>query len=148
VLIPIDAVGPVVSTVPSPVLENEACLLPEEEDECLAIEILLHIAYEVVSQLDNAEDFIQLSLEEHSLRYFLVEQIHSLQVVIEAQEDFVPPLAQDIVVVVDSTQDPWASQSDVASFGCCSGTLMRVVGQVDWGGPSSCSREVILSPLR
>jgi hypothetical protein len=86
--------------------------------------------------------------EEHSLQYFLVEQIHSLQLVIEAQEDFIPPLAQDIVVVVDSAQDPWASQSDVASFGCCSGTLMRVVGQVDWGGPSSCSREVILSPLR
>jgi hypothetical protein len=49
------------------VLEDEVCLLLEVEDECLTHEVLLHIAYEVVSQLDNAEDFRQLSLEEHSL---------------------------------------------------------------------------------
>jgi hypothetical protein len=65
----------------------------------------------VVSQLDNAEDFRQLSLEELSLRDFHVEQIHALQLVVEAQEDFVPPLAQDIV---GSAQDPWPSQPDVA----------------------------------
>jgi hypothetical protein len=55
------------------VLEDEVCLPPEEEDECLTPIVLLHIAYEMVSQLDNAEDFRQLSLEELSLRDFLVE---------------------------------------------------------------------------
>jgi hypothetical protein len=48
---------------------------PEVEDECLTPEVLLHVAYEVVSQLDKAEESMLLSLEEHSLPDFLVEQI-------------------------------------------------------------------------
>jgi hypothetical protein len=73
------AAFPEVATAPSLVLEDEACLPPQEEDEYLTPKVLLHIAYEVVSQLDNDEDFRQLSLEELSLIHdFLVAQIHSL----------------------------------------------------------------------
>jgi hypothetical protein len=50
-----------------------------------------------------------------------------LQLVVEAQEDFVPPLAQDIV---GSAQDPWPSQPDVASFGHYLDTPAHVDGQV------------------
>jgi hypothetical protein len=67
------------------VFEDEVYLLPKDEDECLTPEILLHIAYEVVSQLDNAEEFRQFSLNELSLGDFLVEQIHILDPVVEAQ---------------------------------------------------------------
>jgi hypothetical protein len=79
-----EAAFPKVSTVHTPVLEDEVCLPPDEEDECLTPEVLLHIAYEVVSQLYNTEDFSQLLLEECSLQDFLVEQIHSSQPVVEA----------------------------------------------------------------
>jgi hypothetical protein len=96
------------------VFEDEVYLPPKDEDECLTPEILLHIAYEVVSQLDNAEEFRQFSLDELSLGDFLVEQIHILEPVVEAQEDFVSPLAQDIVGLA---QDPWPCQLDVTSFG-------------------------------
>jgi hypothetical protein len=58
---------PEVSNVPLPMLEGEVCLPPEEEDECLTPKVLLHIVYEVVSQLENTEDFRQLSLKELSL---------------------------------------------------------------------------------
>jgi hypothetical protein len=102
-----------VFVVPLPVLEDLVCLAPEEEDGCLTPEVLLHIAFEVMSQLDNAEDFRQLSLEELSLWDFLIEQIHTLQPVVEAQEDFDPHLVQDII---NSAQDPWPSL-DVSSFG-------------------------------
>jgi hypothetical protein len=112
-----------VSVDPSPMLEDEVCLPPEEEDECLAPEVLLHIAYEVVSQLEKVEEFRQLSLEELSLRDFLVEQIHTLQPVVEAQEDLVPPLAHDIV---DLAQDPWSSQPDVVSVDHYLGASARV----------------------
>jgi hypothetical protein len=60
---------------------------PEVEDECLTPEVRLHIALEVVTQLDKAEDFIRLSSEKLSLREFLVEQISSLLMVVEAQDD-------------------------------------------------------------
>jgi hypothetical protein len=43
--------------VSSTMIEDEVCLPPEEEDECLTPDVLLHIAYEVVSQLDNVADF-------------------------------------------------------------------------------------------
>jgi hypothetical protein len=45
---------------------------PVVEDECLTPEILLHIAFEVTSQLDKAEESRWLSPEEFSLRDFLV----------------------------------------------------------------------------
>jgi hypothetical protein len=76
-------------------IEDEVCLPPQEEDECLIPDVLLHIAYEVVSQLDNAADFRQLSLGELSRQDFLVEQIDSLQLVVQAQVDHATPLAED-----------------------------------------------------
>jgi hypothetical protein len=63
------------------VLDDEVCSLPEVKEVDLAPEVLLHIAYEVVSQLDRAEVFQSLSLEEQSLHSFLGEQIRSLQLV-------------------------------------------------------------------
>jgi hypothetical protein len=63
------------------------------EDECLTLEVLLHIAYEVVSQLDRAKEFMLLSLNEQSLHNFLEEHIRSLQLVVEAQDDSIPSLA-------------------------------------------------------
>jgi hypothetical protein len=60
------------------VFEDEGCLPPEDEDECLTPEILLHIVYEVVSQLDRAEEFCSLSPGEHDLLDFLEDQIASL----------------------------------------------------------------------
>jgi hypothetical protein len=72
------------SVVSLTMIEDEVCLPPQEEDECLTPAVLLHIAYEVVSQLDNAADFRQLLLEKLSLRDFLVELMDSLQPVVEA----------------------------------------------------------------
>jgi hypothetical protein len=54
----------------------------------------LHITFEVVSQLDKVKDFRSLSPEELSLRDFLNEQIRSLQLVVEAQDD-APSLSQE-----------------------------------------------------
>jgi hypothetical protein len=48
------------------------CSQPEVEDEYLSLEVRLHIAFNVVSQLDKAEDSMSLSPEELSLRNFLV----------------------------------------------------------------------------
>jgi hypothetical protein len=48
-------------------LEDEVYPPSEVEDECLTPEVLLHIAYEVVSQLDQAEEFRLLLLEKCSL---------------------------------------------------------------------------------
>jgi hypothetical protein len=60
------------------------CSLPEVEEDDLATEVLLHVAFEVVSQLDRAKEFRLLSLKEQSLRGFLGEQIRSLQLVTTA----------------------------------------------------------------
>jgi hypothetical protein len=57
------------------------------EDVCLTSEVRLRIALEVVTQLGKAEDYRWLSPEELSLHEFLVEQIWSLQMVVEAQDD-------------------------------------------------------------
>jgi hypothetical protein len=76
--------------VPEPVLlqslsshlastEGEVCFPPEVEDDCLSPEVLLHIAYEVVSQLGRAEEFKQLLPEGLSLHNFLREQICTLK---------------------------------------------------------------------
>jgi hypothetical protein len=72
------------SVVSLTMIEDEVCLPPQEEDECLTPAVLLHIAYEVVSQLDNAADFRQLLLEKLSFRDFLVELMDSLQPMVEA----------------------------------------------------------------
>jgi hypothetical protein len=68
----------VVADVPSQALKDDVCSLLEVEDADLVPEVLLHIAYEVVSQLDRAEVFRLLSLKEQSLCGFLGEQIRSL----------------------------------------------------------------------
>jgi hypothetical protein len=90
--------------------------LPEEEDADLSPEVLLHVAYEVVSQLDRAKEFRSLSLEEQSLRDFLGEQIHSLWLVVKAQNSSAPSLAQEAIV---SAQDSRHDQETivVASVG-------------------------------
>jgi hypothetical protein len=108
---------------------------------------LLHIVYEVVSQLDNASDFWQWTLEELSLRDFRVEQIYSLQLVVEAQVNLAPPLVKDTIALV---QAPWPSPPDAGSLGRLLGALVRVDGQViaDCYGPFSCTSEVMLSPLQ
>jgi hypothetical protein len=59
------------------------------EDDYLTSKDRLHIALEVVAQLDNAEDFRWLSPDELSLHEFLVEQTKSLQMVVEAQDHVV-----------------------------------------------------------
>jgi hypothetical protein len=128
-------------------IQDEVCLPPQEEDECLSPDVLLHIAYDVVSQLDNAADFWQLSLEELSLQDFLVEQIDSLQPVVEAQVDHATHLSQD---TIESVHAPWPSQPNAASFGRLYGAPACVDGQVviDCCGPFSYTREVMLSPPR
>jgi hypothetical protein len=60
-----------------PLFEDDLCSPLELEDERPYPEILLHIPYEVVSQLYKAEEFRLLSSEEESLRDFLVDQITS-----------------------------------------------------------------------
>jgi hypothetical protein len=64
------------------------------EDEHLSPEMRLHVAFEVVSQLDKGEDFRSLSPEELSLCDFLNERIRSLQLVVETQDD-APSLSQE-----------------------------------------------------
>jgi hypothetical protein len=59
----------------------------EAKDVCVTLEVQLHIALEVVAQLDKAKDFRWLLPEKLSLREFLVEQISSLRMVFEVQDD-------------------------------------------------------------
>jgi hypothetical protein len=84
--------------------EDVVCSLPEVEDEDFAPEVLLQVAYEVVSQLDRVEDFRSLLLEEQSLRSFLAKQIRSLQLVVVPQDGSAPSLAQEATA---SSQDSW-----------------------------------------
>jgi hypothetical protein len=81
-----------------PFLEDDLCSPPELEDERPSSVVLLHIVYEVASQLDKAEDFRLLPPEEESLRDFLVDQITSSQLVVEVQNTVVPSMAQDSLV--------------------------------------------------
>jgi hypothetical protein len=76
-----------------------------EEDEDLTLEVLLYVAYEMVSQLGRAV-YRLLLLEEQSLCDFLVEQILSLRLVIEEQDGYVPSLAQETTTsALDSQHD-------------------------------------------
>jgi hypothetical protein len=63
---------------PPQALDDAVYSLPEVDGKDLALEVLLHIACKVVSQVDRAEVFRSFSLEEQSLCGFLGEQIHSL----------------------------------------------------------------------
>jgi hypothetical protein len=80
--------------------------------------VLLHIAYEVISRLDRAEDFRLLEPEEQSLRDFIENQIASLQLVVEAQDTVIPSMAQDSLVFA---HDSWHPQLGASSVGHCSG---------------------------
>jgi hypothetical protein len=66
------------------VLRDSACSLLQVVDEDLSPQFMLDIGYEVDSQLERDEVFRSLSLKEQSLRVFLGEQIHSLQMVMAA----------------------------------------------------------------
>jgi hypothetical protein len=149
---------------PSHAFEDDECSMPDEEDEDLApvgdhdeltLEVLLHVAYEVVSQLDRAEVFRSLSIEELSLRDFLVEQIRSLRLVIEEQDDLAPSLAQEATALAhDSRHDQ--EYIVVASVGCYPSTvghsshapLLGNGGQVVVLSNRSYDRAVVLSPPR
>jgi hypothetical protein len=105
----------------------------------------------VISQLGKTEESRWLSLEELSLRDFLVEQFRSLKLVVEEQ-CVAPSLIQASIA---SAQDPLPSQPVVASIGRCSGTVtqisldppMRDGGQVvDMSIFSSGGRDAMLSP--
>jgi hypothetical protein len=125
-----------------------------KEDEDLTPEVLLHVAYEVVSQLDRVEVYRSLSLEEQSLRNFLVEQIHSLRLVVEEQDGSAPSLAQEATALaLDSRHDQ--ESIVVPSIGRC----LAIVGQsshapllgvgrqmVVLSNPSD-DRAIVLSPL-
>jgi hypothetical protein len=58
---------------------------PKINDECLKLEVQLHISFKMISQLVKAEESRWLSPEELSLHDFLAEQIRSLQLVVEEQ---------------------------------------------------------------
>jgi hypothetical protein len=64
----------------SPPSVEDVCHESSEEDNLSMLEIRLHIAINVISQLNVAEDFRLLLGEEHSLREFLLDQILLLQV--------------------------------------------------------------------
>jgi hypothetical protein len=74
------------------------------DDECLTLEVLMHIAFEVISQLSKAEESRWLSPKELSLHDFLVEQFGSSQLVVEVQ-GVAPSL---IHAYVTSAQDQWS----------------------------------------
>jgi hypothetical protein len=75
------------------------------DDECLVPEVLLHIAFTVISQLSKSEEYRLLSPEELSLRDFLVDQFRLLQLVVEEQ-GVAPSLIQAYVTL---SQDPLPS---------------------------------------
>jgi hypothetical protein len=77
-LAPVLAPVGLVEQTPLGVCEDLLCSPPDLDDENLSPDVLLHIAYEVVSQLDRAEDFQLLSPDEHDLRDFVEDQIMSL----------------------------------------------------------------------
>jgi hypothetical protein len=79
------------------------------DDECLTSEVLHHIAFEVISQLDKVEEYRWLLPKELSLRNFLVEKIRSLQLVIEEQ-GVAPSLIQASTAL---------AQNPFAFAGCC-----------------------------
>jgi hypothetical protein len=75
------------------------------DDECLVPEVLLHIAFTVISQLSKSEEYRLLSPKELSLRDFLVDQFRLLQLVVEEQ-GAAPSLIQAYVTL---SQDPLPS---------------------------------------
>jgi hypothetical protein len=111
----------------------------------------LHIAFELISKLDKTEESRWLSLQELSLHDFLVEQIRSLQLVVEEQ-GIAKSLSQASIA---SAQDPLPSQPIVASVGRWLGVVAQISlaspvrdgGQVlDLSVFPSCGRDVMLSP--
>jgi hypothetical protein len=132
--------------------EEDEALAPVGDDEDLTLEVLLHVAFEVISQLDRAEVFRSLSIKELSLCDFLVEQIRSLRLVVEEQDGPAPSLAQEAIALA---HDTWHDQesSIVASVGHYPSTnghsshapLLGNGEQVVVLSNPSCYRAVVLS---
>jgi hypothetical protein len=107
----------------STVSEDELCSLPDLGDVRLSSEVLLHIAYEVVSQLDRADEFRLLSHDKLELRDFLEDQIASLQLVVEVQNAAGPFVAQDPHTLA---QDPPPPQLSASSINICAAPISRL----------------------
>jgi hypothetical protein len=114
-------------------------------------EVLLYIAFEVISQLSNAEESRWLSPKDLCLGDFLVEQFRSLQLVVKEQ-GVAPSLIQ---AYVTTAQETLPSQPVVASVGRCSGTVTQISLDppvrdgglvVDLSIFSSGGRDAMLSP--
>jgi hypothetical protein len=98
---------------------------------------------------------MSLSLQEQSLRDFLIEQICFLRLVVEAQDGSAPSLAQESIALA---QDSWHDQDIIiiASVGRCPvvvgqsshAPLSRDGGQVVILNNPSCGRDAVLSPPR
>jgi hypothetical protein len=61
----------------------DACLEPSAKDTLPTLEIRLHIAINIISRLNAAEDARSLSVEELLLREFLLDQMLFLQELLE-----------------------------------------------------------------
>jgi hypothetical protein len=111
------------TTILAPVV-RDACPEPSTEDTLPTSEIQQRIAINVVSQLDAMEQARSLLIEEQSLREFLLDQILSLQALLEPKpmprcvEELLdrglvtsPPLAKDILSppVVEGKGMKWCS---------------------------------------
>jgi hypothetical protein len=97
------ALAGLVEQMPLAIAEDELCSPPDLNDEHLCPEVLLHIAYEVVSELDMAEEFRLLSLDENDLCNFLEDQITSLQLVVRVQDTAAPSVPQDSLALVQDS---------------------------------------------
>jgi hypothetical protein len=91
---PAAALVGLVEQTPLAISDDELCSPSDLDDDRLSSEVLLHIAYEVVSQLDRAEDFWLLSPDKQDLCDFLEDHITSLQLVVEVAslQDTAAPL--------------------------------------------------------
>ncbi|TVU44407.1 hypothetical protein EJB05_03847, partial [Eragrostis curvula] len=78
-------------TTPDPAAGGNSQSSSSSSDCLLTPEIQLEIAIEVVYRLDMAEETRSLSLQEQSLREFLLDQIANLQEVVGAHDDKIPP---------------------------------------------------------
>jgi hypothetical protein len=95
-----------VEQTPLAISDDELCSPSDLDDDRLSSEVLLHIAYEVVSQLDRAEDFWLLSPDKQDLCDFLEDHITSLQLVVEVaslQDTAAPSVVPDSLVLVQDS---------------------------------------------
>jgi hypothetical protein len=134
-----------VDQVPLAISDVELCSPLDLDGEHLSPEVLLHIAYEVVSQFDRAEVFCLLSSNELDLRDFLEDQIESLQLVVEEHDTAAPFMAQDALAL-----DPSPLQLGASSVGLCSGTRTQPLSTFpEWDGREmvDCGGSVVIPTL-